>query len=1737
MGASIDELSIEITGSADKANKAISELEGNLRTLSNALGGFKNVSAFKDMFGNMPKGNEAKGLVSFANTIQKLSTSMTSLQGIASKGLGIESLRQNIKDLEGIKFDASNLSGITTLANSLSKIGSKTGATATGNLIPLADNLKRFVAEMNGVQSVAFDAESLSRLASSISKIGGIKVSNATTTLPQLTNSLKTFVTEMNKVEGVSFNTEGLSNLANSISRLGSKTSTVAVENIPKLKDAINSLLTDLSKAPAISDNTVRSLEAMAQLANKAGNSFNGAKSGISNFTNNTVVNFDKVKSAANKVISVFGKVAVAAGKVTGINRIVNGVKSLVPASDKAQTGIKGLAQKIGMLYVSSFAAIRGFKGLWGAVEKGMDYVEEYDYFKNTFNEIAKNADLKEWKKLGYDSAEAYAQSFRERAEDTTSLLTGYKVDKNGALFETGQANLGLNPTEIMHAQALFGQMSNSMGVASETASKLSRIYTKLGADMASAFNMDFAQVYDNLQSGMTGMAMAVDKYGVNLRVANLQQQLNELGINANISKLTQQDKVLLRTIVTLNSTKQAWGNLASTIQSPSNQIRLLSQNFQMLSQMLGSLFLPIVSKVLPYINALVIAFKSLVSYVGGLLGVDLSDYMKSLNAGGDNEALSAAYDDADNLAESLDNAGDSAEKAAKKQKKFNKQLQAFDELNNLSTTEKEKNPKSSSSASSGTPNLTSDLTAALDDAIKKYEEAWKKAFNNMENDANNIAQKIKKAFVKAWKTENGYEIGKALAQFVNKGIKWYNEHLPTFAKTAKKMAKILASAVNGAIWNTDWKGLGKAIAGSIKAYLDANTEFFDDVDWEQLGRSLADSLNEFVDSGVIESYFENIGSKIRAIIETLFGFSEGFDFTNLGTAIGKGLNKILGKMDKKINGLSGWEKLGKTVSNLVKGALDTGIAFLKTFKWEKLGKGISKAITSVDFKGIAIKLTNFSVAIFNAVTKFLGGVSWFKVGQKIGDFIGNIKWGKIAWNFLKLAWAVVKAIGAAFVGSLSKAPIETAIVGIFALMKWTGVTKALFSGLGSKVASAIALAISGGSTTEISSALLGLLGTAVGATFAGAIFPVALTIAWAFTYEEDEVQIHAPKIDVTGIAPEFEELQDAIDNVKTAAKNTDETIKNLTFKNDAIPEETIKLEKLVDRYKKLNDGHKLSKEEKVELKKISEELIKQVPSLKKSIDTTTGAYKGEWKQLEKTVKETKTLYKLQAAQSDLESIYKQQYENDIALEKAEEAYQKAAKLYEPLNKKAQEYNEKISKLFDDISKNGDEGGKKLEKIRDLQDEALISTKGALKLDEDRVVVAEEIQEKYDETKKSVKDLKEQGKKLTKEEKRREKYIAENSKEYKNQTKTIKEIAKETKKIKTIKLTTKIDNKTKKQVESFKSLKDKTVTAIAKAKKTGDFTKVSQTWDKFKDKAEKVLTAALDGKLDKKSYNEVMNTWNSLSKEDKKTLKANLTGEQLQSFKDMQKTFNNIKDKTVKVNAKSGTVDVSKIDDKIKKLEKKEIKLKAKGDITGLKNVETKIRELKAKKIGLNVKFNATGDYSKIDKILNNNVMTNAAKKKATQAEIRLKLTDEWGKVYSADMLNRLTNMVTPKKASGGIFKGGKWNPIQRYASGGFPSAQFFMAREAGPELVGTIGNHTAVMNNDQIVASVSDGVAKALAPAINQMTNTLLGMQNSGGSVAFAGEVPVYIDGREVFRAVGNENDSYKRRTGKSRF
>ena len=88
---------------------------------------------------------------------------------------------------------------------------------------------------------------------------------------------------------------------------------------------------------------------------------------------------------------------------------------------------------------------------------------------------------------------------------------------------------------------------------------------------------------------------------------------------------------------------------------------------------------------------------------------------------------------------------------------------------------------------------------------------------------------------------------------------------------------------------------------------------------------------------------------------------------------------------------------------------------------------------------------------------------------------------------------------------------------------------------------------------------------------------------------------------------------------------------------------------------------------------------------------------------------------------------------------------------------------------------------------------------------------------------------------------------------------------------------------------------------------------------------------------------------------------------------------------------------------------------------------------------------------------------------------------------------------------------------IPRLAEGGFPeTGQMFIAREAGAEMVGSIGRRTAVANNDQIVSGIASGVAEA-----NEEQNALLREQNSLLRALLDKESGVYLDGKYLTNSV----------------
>lgn len=512
---------------------------------------------------------------------------------------------------------------IDRLVSKLDRLTTSLNNINSSSLSGLSNSIERLGRSMQSLNNIR--TSDFTKLANNISKLGNINASS----LNSAASSISQITRSFNNLGAISSNTQEIGTFANSISRLGSASTQRAITNMPQLATALNSLMSTLSRTPRASRNLIDMTNALANLASQG----------------------SRVGNASNKISS--------------------GLNMASTSATRAKKSFNGLAGAIGKFYANYFLAIRGIKGLWKSVESSMDYIETLNYFNKSFEQVAEKADLGSWEQLGYDSAEAYYNSFAERAEELTTKLSGYTVSDTGMLLSTNMPSLGINPSQVMQYQSMFGQMASSMGVTSETALQLSDALTMIGSDLASVRNMDFDKVWTDMASGLAGMSRTLDKYGVNIRNVNLQQKLNELGIQANIQSLNQNEKALLRTIILLDSTRYAWGDLAETINQPANQLRLLKANFENLARTIGNIFLPIVAKVLPYINGLVIALQRLAQFIVNLLGFEGFDWGGVSGSSVDVNELLGLEDATDNLAA-----------ANKEAEKLKKTTLGIDELN-----------------------------------------------------------------------------------------------------------------------------------------------------------------------------------------------------------------------------------------------------------------------------------------------------------------------------------------------------------------------------------------------------------------------------------------------------------------------------------------------------------------------------------------------------------------------------------------------------------------------------------------------------------------------------------------------------------------------------------------------------------------------------------------------------------------------------------------------------------------------------------------------------------------------------------------------------------------------------------------------------------------------------------------------------------------------------------------------
>nr|DAG27338.1 MAG TPA: minor tail protein [Caudoviricetes sp.] len=800
---------------------------------------------------------------------------------------------------------------ISADANKATNALNKLASSLTNFQRSLSIDTSKLTSISNSIQSIANAASSMntsgikniSTLTNSINRMGKIDTSG----LSRISSALKTFSADMagTKVDGVG----DIASIASSISRLGGVASGRAITNIPLLAKNLKQLFTTLSTAPNVSENIIRMTNALAGLAST------GAASG----------------RAANS-----------------LGRNLN---TYTASAKRATKSTFSLAAAFGKFYATYFLVIRGIKSLWKSIEGTTDYIEAFNYYTVAFNKVGKEWG-KDFEKFGYDNAEDYAQSFGNRVNELLGKMSGLKVDVDGGLIsESGMKNLGLNLQEITQYASQLASITNSLGQTGQVTTAISKSMTMLAGDISSLFNVDFSTVATNLQSGLIGQSRALYKYGIDITNATLQTYAYKYGIEKAVSEMSQAEKQQLRLLAILDQSKVSWGDLANTINSPSNMIRQFTNNVKEAGMVLGQLFIPVLQKVLPVINGVVIAIKRLLVSVANLLGIkiDFSSF---------GQGVSGYNEDLEDTADALDKVGASAKNAQSG-------IRAFDKLKVIST------PKSSGTGS-GAGGAGIDLTKEIMDATAEYEKVWQEAFDKMQNTAMGWADKIEKLLEPVKKLFkdlfNGdfFEAGKDLSGIVTGIFNWMSD----------------------AIASVDWYQIGQNIG-----------QFLAGIDWTAVFTSAGNFIETAIDAAIDLWKGSFDAAPIETTIITAIGLLK---FTGVGDII---WGKISDKLSAKVLGSSigivptiaiaavTWEIGFNVGKSLGKALFPEDAEYYDNFTW--FGEnGFFDTLKNTDFTTLKTAWDDLYKDITdNDLYRFLTGTMLLPKHSTLDDFGDKIDW------------------------------------------------------------------------------------------------------------------------------------------------------------------------------------------------------------------------------------------------------------------------------------------------------------------------------------------------------------------------------------------------------------------------------------------------------------------------------------------------------------------------------------------------------------------------------------------------------------------------------------------------------------------------------------------------------------------------------------------------------------------------
>jgi hypothetical protein len=535
--------------------------------------------------------------------------------------------------------------------------------------------------------SVEISAESqgaelnIDKLATAISNLRTKgNVTKVVNSLDRLAGSIATLKQASAGMSGLDKNTRFLNGLSNVNTTASAKSINTVVNAIKKIPNAVSEankadytqfaessrqLMNGLAPLSILDFSNLKNLGSVL-------NSLNKVPDLAKNLDSKTVADFStacqKLYTALTPLASQLDKVGNAFAKLPPqLSKVVTQANRVTAANEKQRKSYLSLSNQMNgfmrnMAKLVSLKAIAEYLG--NAVAKFNDFYEATDLFHNAMGNLSGEADT---------------------------------------LISKMQGLLGVDPTKAMTYMATIQSLGTSFGLASDKAYVLSKNLTQLAYDEGSYWNKDVAETFTAMSSAISGEIEPIRRLGVDLSQARLQQELLALGFNKQVSSLSQADKAVLRYIAIMKQTANVQGNLAQTIQSPANQIKILKAQLDMLAKSVGSLLYPALKSILPPLIAAVQLIREFVEWVAKLMGVKVvfTDFTKSADSVG-------------GIGDAMDETTDSTKKAAKALKDY---TMGFDELNIIDPTQ----GSSGSGGGTSAGNILGDVDLSGYDMFKNY--------------------------------------------------------------------------------------------------------------------------------------------------------------------------------------------------------------------------------------------------------------------------------------------------------------------------------------------------------------------------------------------------------------------------------------------------------------------------------------------------------------------------------------------------------------------------------------------------------------------------------------------------------------------------------------------------------------------------------------------------------------------------------------------------------------------------------------------------------------------------------------------------------------------------------------------------------------------------------------------------------------------------------------------------------